>query len=152
MSTQHTLLHDDCHLFAVVLHEMTHLPILAAIVYDHDIEADALVHAWAGSSPNECIDASGLTDTQTSLRRYPDGYQADICTMTPKQLLMIGEGVLPGPGFEERLGVALKYAKEVLEAINADDDLKFTFSEIAVEEIMEKLYGNPRYSTPSARR
>lgn len=151
MSTQHTLLHGDCHLFAIAIHEMTGLPILAALVFDHDIDADALVHAWAGSSQNECIDASGLTDARASLQHYPDGYQADICMMTPRQLLEIGEGPLPGPGFEERLGVALKYAKEVLEAINANDDLKFTFSEIAVEEIMEKLYGNPRYRTPSAR-
>lgn len=151
MSTQHTLLHDDCHLFAVVLHEMTHLPILAAIVYDHDIEADALVHAWAGSSPNECIDASGLTDTQTSLRRYPDGYQADICTMTPKQLLMIVEGPLPGPGFEERMGVALKHARVILEEINNEYTSKIVFSDKTVEEIMEKLYGNARYRTPSAR-
>lgn len=151
MSTQHTLLHGDCHLFAVVLHEMTQLPILAAIVYDHDIEADALVHAWAGSSPDECIDASGLTDTQASLRHYPDGYQADICTMTPKQLLMIGEGPLPGPGFEERLGVAIEYAKDLFKELDADDNLKVEFSEVTVEETMEKLYGCPRYRTPSAR-
>lgn len=151
MSKQHTLLHGDCHLFAVVLHEMTRLPILAAIVYDHEIEADALVHAWVGSSHKRCIDASGITTAQESLRHYVDGDQADICTMTPRQLLEIGEGPLPGPGFEERLGVAIEYAKEVFKELDADDNLKVEFSEITVEEIMEKLYGNPRYRTPSAR-
>lgn len=89
MISQDSLLYGQCHLFAIALHDLTGFPLLAATA---NYGRRVLVHCWVRAPGDAVIDASGLTTTEYSLSRYPDGDQAEVAEISRAALMTLGEG------------------------------------------------------------
>lgn len=139
-------LFGHCHVFAIALHRLTDRPLLAALAYDDDIESQALVHCWVRLDDETVLDASGLTTTTQSLRRYPDGGIAKVADVDCKALISLGEGQAPDLiDLERRIEDAILIARTLLQS----DDVAAALQSISAEEPYRKEPRNMQVPAPS---
>ena len=83
-------LHGRCALFAVALHRLTGLPIMAWIDADPGIPDPVLVHAFVLDG-EAALDAWGRRDPDDLLSEY-EHWDPELVAMTAAEVLAIGEG------------------------------------------------------------
>jgi len=81
--------YGDCPIYAIVLHEITGLPLMAMLDYSEEIEKTVLVHAFV-SYNGKAIDSEGIKDIQDIEDEYPIETEAWISEITPEELLQLG--------------------------------------------------------------
>ena len=104
---------SDCPIFAIALHRLSKMPLMALIEYDDQIGSTVLIHAYVKLDDRWRLDASGETDVNWMLQKYPNNGHAEEVEISEKDLLELGYGKNKCPTLQQ----VLPYAKEVLQNI-----------------------------------
>ena len=82
----------DCPIFAIALHKLSGLPLMALVEYDEESQSEVLIHAYVRQDARWCIDSSGAVDIPWMLEKYPNNGDAYEVPLTEKELLKLGYG------------------------------------------------------------
>jgi len=105
-------IHGDCPIYAIALHELSGLPLMAMLDYSDEIDKTVLVHAFVMHN-NKVIDAEGYKTIDDIEDEFPIENEAEVVNITPKELIKIGyDGVCP-PKQQ-----AIQHAKKLLKSLN----------------------------------
>lgn len=127
----------DCPIFAIALHRLSKLPLMALIEYDEELGSTVLIHAYVKLDDEWRIDYTGETTVSFMLRKYPNNGNAEEVEITEKDLIDLGYGKTKCP----TLSQVLPHAKEVLDDID-------TLNESASGYIpSKKEINDPRFKT-----
>ena len=108
----------DCPIFAVALHKLSGLPIMALVEYNEEVGDTVLIHAYVRYDSRWCIDSTGVTDVLTILAKYPNDGNAEEIQINAQDLLNHGYGKSKCP----TLQVVMPYAEEAYK--NAQEELE----------------------------
>ena len=103
----------DCPIFAIALHRLSKLPLMALVEYDEEMGSDVLIHAYVKLDDKWRVDASGETNVAHMLAKFPNNGDAEEVQISEKDLIKLGYGKNKCPALSE----VLPYAKEVLQDI-----------------------------------
>jgi pyrimidine deaminase RibD-like protein len=103
----------DCPIFAIALHRLSKMPLMALVEYDEQMGSTVLIHAYVKLDDRWRLDASGETDVNWMLQKYPNNGNAEEIEISEKDLLELGYGKSKCPTLQQ----VLPYAKEVLQNI-----------------------------------
>ena len=103
----------DCPIFAIALHRLSKLPLMALVEYDEQVGSTVLIHAYVKLDDRWRLDALGETDVDRMLQKYPNNGNAAEVEISEKDLLELGYGKNKCPTLQE----VLPYAKQVLQDI-----------------------------------
>jgi hypothetical protein len=106
----------DCPIFAIALHRLSKMPLMALVEYDDQMGSTVLIHAYVKLDDRWRLDASGETDVDWMLQRYPNNGHAEEIEISEKDLLELGYGKSKCPTLQQ----VLPHAKEVLQNIEED--------------------------------
>jgi len=120
----------DCPVFAIALHRLSKLPLMALVEYDEQMGSAVLIHAYVKLNNKWRIDATGETDVDWMLQKYPNNGNAEEIEISEKDLIKLGYGKNKCPMLQQ----VLPHAKEVLQTIDneqgvaegTDPDKKYT--------------------------
>ena len=104
----------DCPIFAIALHRLSKLPLMALIEYDEQMGSAVLIHAYVKLDNKWRIDATGETDVDWMLQKYPNNGNAEEIEISEKDLIKLGYGKNKCPTLQQ----VLPHAKEVLQTID----------------------------------
>jgi 8-oxo-dGTP pyrophosphatase MutT (NUDIX family) len=108
----------DCPIFAIALHRLSKLPLMALVEYDEQMSSTVLIHAYVKLDDRWRLDASGETDVNWILQKYPNNGNAEEVEISEKDLLELGYGKNKCPTLQE----VLPYAKEILQDIELNEN------------------------------
>lgn len=108
----------DCPIFAIALHRLSNLPLMALVEYDEDMNSTVLIHAYVKLDDRWRIDASGETDVDWMLQKYPNNGNAEEVEISEKNLIELGYGKSQCPTLQQ----VLPYAKEILNDIELNEN------------------------------
>ena len=100
----------DCPIFAIALHRLSKLPLMALIEYDEQSGTTVLIHAYVKLDDRWRLDASGEVDVPWILAKYPNNGNAEEVNISEKDLLDLGYGKGKCPTLQE----VFPYARAVL--------------------------------------
>jgi pyrimidine deaminase RibD-like protein/GNAT superfamily N-acetyltransferase len=103
----------DCPIFAIALHRLSKMPLMALVEYDDQMGGTVLIHAYVKLDDRWRLDASGETDVDWMLQKYPNNGHAEEIEISEKDLLELGYGKSKCPTLQQ----VLPHAKEVLQNI-----------------------------------
>jgi len=103
----------DCPIFAIALHRLSKMPLMALVEYDEQMGSTVLIHAYVKLDDRWRLDASGETDIDWMLQKYPNNGNAEEIEISEKDLLELGYGKSKCPTLQQ----VLPHAKEVLQNI-----------------------------------
>jgi len=103
----------DCPIFAIALHRLSKMPLMALVEYDEQMGSTVLIHAYVKLDDRWRLDASGETDVDWMLQKYPNNGNAEEIEISEKYLLELGYGKSKCPTLQQ----VLPHAKEVLQNI-----------------------------------
>ena len=103
----------DCPIFAIALHRLSKMPLMALVEYDEQMGSTVLIHAYVKLDERWRLDASGETDVNWMLQKYPNNGNAEEIEISEKNLLELGYGKSKCPTLQQ----VLPHAKEVLQNI-----------------------------------
>jgi len=103
----------DCPIFAIALHRLSKMPLMALVEYDEQMGSTVLIHAYVKLDDRWRLDASGETDVNWMLQKYPNNGNAEEIEISEKDLLELGYGKSKCPTLQQ----VLPHAKEVLQNI-----------------------------------
>jgi hypothetical protein len=89
------------------------MPLMALVEYDEQMGSTVLVHAYVKLDDRWRLDASGETDVNWMLQKYPNNGNAEEIEISEKNLLELGYGKSKCPTLQQ----VLPHAKEVLQNI-----------------------------------
>ena len=120
----------DCPVFAIALHRLSKLPLMALVEYDEQMGSAVLIHAYVKLNNKWRIDATGEIDVDWMLQKYPNNGNAEEIEISEKDLIKLGYGKNKCPMLQQ----VLPHAKEVLQTIDneqgvaegTDPDKKYT--------------------------
>lgn len=104
----------DCPIFAIALHRLSKLPLMALVEYDEELGSTVLIHAYVKLDDRWRLDITGETDVDWMLQKYPNNGNAEEIEIGEKDLLELGYGKSKCPTLQQ----VLPHAKEVLQNIN----------------------------------
>ena len=104
----------DCPIFAIALHRLSKLPLMALVEYDEQMGSAVLIHAYVKLDNKWRIDATGETDVNWMLQKYPNNGNAEEIEISEKDLIKLGYGKNKCPALQQ----VLPHAKEVLQTID----------------------------------
>jgi len=104
----------DCPIFAIALHRLSKLPLMALVEYDEELGSTVLIHAYVKLDDRWRLDITGETDVDCMLQKYPNNGNAEEIEIGEKDLLELGYGKSKCPTLQQ----VLPHAKEVLQNIN----------------------------------
>ena len=104
----------DCPIFAIALHRLSKLPLMALVEYDDEMDSTVLIHAYVKLDDRWRIDVSGETDMNWMLQKYPNNGNAQEVEISEKDLLELGYGKSHCPTLQQVLPHAKKVLKELL--------------------------------------
>ncbi len=105
-----------CPIFAIALHRLSKLPLMALIEYDEELESTVLIHAYVKLDEMWRIDATGKTTVDHIEDSYPNYGDTEEVEISEKDLLELGYGKNKCPTLQQ----VLPYAKKVLQKIEVD--------------------------------
>ena len=105
----------DCPIFAIALHRLSKLPLMALVEYDEQISSTVLIHAYVKLDDRWRIDSTGETDVNWMLQKYPNNGNAEEIEISEKDLLELGYGKNKCPTLQQ----VLPQAKQVLADIDS---------------------------------
>jgi 8-oxo-dGTP pyrophosphatase MutT (NUDIX family) len=108
----------DCPIFAIALHRLSKLPLMALIEYDEQAGSTVLIHSYVKLDNRWRLDASGETDVNWMLQKYPNNGNAEEVEISEKDLLELGYGKNKCPTLKE----VLPYAKQILQDIELNEN------------------------------
>jgi len=82
--------HGQCHILAAALHQLSGMPLMAALVEAND--RVCLVHAWVEPEAGMALHARGVEPVPYALQWFPDGDDAWVEPITLDRLMELGEG------------------------------------------------------------
>ena len=103
----------DCPIFAIALHRLSKLPLMALVEYDEEMGRTVLIHAYVKLNDEWRVDASGETNVPYMLAKFPNNGAAEEVQISEKDLIKLGYGKNKCPALSE----VLPHAKEVLQEI-----------------------------------
>ena len=103
----------DCPIFAIALHRLSKMPLMALVEYDEQMGSTVLIHAYVKLDDRWRIDFTGETDVNWMLQKYPNNGNAEEIEISEKDLLELGYGKSKCPTLQQ----VLPHAKEVLQNI-----------------------------------
>jgi hypothetical protein len=103
----------DCPIFAIALHRLSKMPLMALVEYDEQMGSTVLIHAYVKLDDRWRLDATGETDVNWMLQKYPNNGDAEEIEISEKDLLELGYGKSKCPTLQQ----VLPHAKEVLQNI-----------------------------------
>jgi hypothetical protein len=103
----------DCPIFAIALHRLSKLPLMALIEYDDQMGHTVLIHAYVKLDDRWRLDVNGEGDVHWYLQKYPNNGNAEEVLISEKDLLKLGYGNSQCPTLQE----VLPLAKRVLDDI-----------------------------------
>ena len=101
----------DCPIFAIALHRLSKLPLMALVEYDEQMGSTVLIHAYVKLDEKWRLDASGETSVHWMLRKFPNSGDAEEVEISEKDLLELGYGSNQCPSLQQ----VLPLAKELLD-------------------------------------
>jgi hypothetical protein len=104
----------DCPVFAIALHRLSKLPLMALVEYDEQMGSAVLIHAYVKLNNKWRIDATGEIDVDWMLQKYPNNGNAEEIEISEKDLIKLGYGKNKCPMLQQ----VLPHAKEVLQTID----------------------------------
>jgi hypothetical protein len=108
----------DCPIFAIALHRLSKLPLMALVEYDDEMGSAVLVHAYVKLNDKWRIDATGETDVDWMLQKYPNSGAAEEIEISERDLIKLGYGKNKCPTLQQ----VLPHAKEVLQDIELNEN------------------------------
>jgi hypothetical protein len=105
----------DCPIFAIALHRLSKMPLMALVEYDGQISSTVLIHAYVKLDDRWRIDSTGETDVNWMLQKYPNNGNAEEIEISEKDLLELGYGKNKCPTLQQ----VLPQAKQVLADIDS---------------------------------
>lgn len=108
----------DCPIFAIALHRLSKLPLMALVEYDDKMGSAVLIHAYVKLNNNWRIDATGETDVDWMLNKYPNSGGAKEIEISERDLIRLGYGKNKCPTLQQ----VLPHAKEVLQGIELNEN------------------------------
>ena len=106
----------DCPIFAIALHRLSKLPLMALVEYDEEMGGTVLIHAYVKLDDKWRIDASGETNVAHMLAKFPNNGAAEEVQINEKDLIELGYGKNKCPALSE----VLPHAKKVLQDIEKE--------------------------------
>jgi hypothetical protein len=107
----------DCPIFAIALHRLSKLPLMALVEYDEQMGSTVLIHAYVKFTDGRkypCVDINGEGTTEGYLQQFPHNGNAEEVQISEKDLLELGYGKSKCPTLQQ----VLPYAKQVLSDID----------------------------------
>ena len=111
----------DCPIFAIALHRLSKLPLMALVEYDEEMGSTVLIHAYVKLNDEWRVDASGETNVPHMLAKFPNNGSAEEVQISEKDLIKLGYGKNKCPALSE----VLPHAKEVLQDIKQGNLIEF---------------------------
>ena len=111
----------DCPIFAIALHRLSKLPLMALVEYDEEMGSTVLIHAYVKLNDEWRVDASGETNVPHMLAKFPNNGAAQEVQISEKDLIKLGYGKNKCPALSE----VLPHAKEVLQDIKQGNLIEF---------------------------
>jgi hypothetical protein len=108
----------DCPIFAIALHRLSKLPLMALVEYDEQMGSAVLIHAYVKLDNKWRIDATGETDVDWMLQKYPNNGNAEEIEISEKDLIKLGYGKNKCPMLQQ----VIPHAKEVLQGIELNEN------------------------------
>lgn len=111
----------DCPIFAIALHRLSKLPLMALVEYNEEIGTTVLIHAYVKFTDGReypCVDVNGEGNTEWYLQQFPHGGNAEEIQISEKDLLELGYGKSQCPTLQQ----VLPQAKEVLTDIELTEN------------------------------
>jgi len=108
----------DCPIFAIALHRLSKLPLMALVEYDDEMGSAVLIHAYVKLNDKWRIDATGETDVDWMLQKYPNNGAAEEIEISERDLIKLGYGKNKCPTLQQ----VLPHAKEVLQDIELNEN------------------------------
>jgi hypothetical protein len=108
----------DCAIFAIALHRLSGLPLMALIEYDDEMNSTVLIHSYVKLDNKWRVDASGETTVEWMLKKYPNNGNAEEVVIPEKDLIALGYGKGKCPTLKQ----VLPYAKEILQDISLNEN------------------------------
>lgn len=108
----------DCPIFAIALHRLSKLPLMALVEYDEQLGSTVLIHAYVKFMDGRkypCIDINGEGTTESYLEQFPNNGNAEEVAISEKDLSELGYGKSQCPTLQQ----VLPLAKEVLADIDS---------------------------------
>jgi len=99
----------DCPIFAIALHRLSKLPLMALVEYDEQMSKTVLIHAYVKLDDRWRIDSTGETDVEWMLNKYPNNGNAEEIEISEKDLIELGYGQSQCPTLQQ----VLSHAKQV---------------------------------------
>jgi pyrimidine deaminase RibD-like protein/predicted nucleotidyltransferase len=115
----------DCPIFAIALHRLSKLPLMALVEYDEQMGSAVLIHAYVKLDDRWRIDATGETDVDWMLQKYPNNGNAEEIEISEKDLIKLGYGKNKCPALQQ----VLPRAKEVLQTIDNEQGVAENFAD-----------------------
>jgi GNAT superfamily N-acetyltransferase len=108
----------DCPIFAIALHRLSKLPLMALVEYDDEMGSAVLIHAYVKLNDKWRIDATGETDVDWMLQKYPNNGAAEEIEISERDLIKLGYGKNKCPTLQQ----VVPHAKEVLQDIELNEN------------------------------
>jgi hypothetical protein len=108
----------DCPIFAIALHRLSKLPLMALVEYDDEMGSAVLIHAYVKLNDKWRIDATGETDVDWMLQKYPNNGAAEEIEISERDLIKLGYGKNKCPTLQQ----VLPHAKEVLQDVELNEN------------------------------
>jgi hypothetical protein len=108
----------DCPIFAIALHRLSKLPLMALVEYDDEMGSAVLIHAYVKLNDKWRIDATGETDVDWMLQKYPNNGAAEEIEISERDLIKLGYGKNKCPTLQQ----VVPHAKEVLQDIKLNEN------------------------------
>ena len=108
----------DCPIFAIALHRLSKMPLMALVEYDEQMGKTVLIHAYVKFTDGReypCVDINGEGTTKWYLQQFPNNGNAEEIQISEKDLLELGYGKSQCPTLQQ----VLPQAKEVLADIDS---------------------------------
>jgi len=104
----------DCPIFAIALHRLSKLPLMALVEYDEQMSTTVLIHAYVKLDDRWRIDSTGKIGVEWMLNKYPNNGNAEEIEISEKDLIELGYGQSQCPTLQQ----VLSHAKQVLADID----------------------------------
>lgn len=111
----------DCPIFAIALHRLSKLPLMALVEYDEEMGSTVLIHAYVKLNDAWRVDASGETNVPHMLAKFPNNGAAQEVQISEKDLIKLGYEKNKCPSLSE----VLPYAKKILQDIKQGNLIEF---------------------------